>query len=259
MPEVTLDPGGAEALDLQRALVRVALAPGADGAWPEAEIRVPPKHRAAFARFRPGLLTYRELVRASLWDPVEAVFPVARALLGEEAWAACRAAFLAAGAVQSRHYRDIPATFVGWLAESRWGGERWPELLQLAHFEWVEIQVSCAPDPPADFDLAMEPAPGLRLRLHPSAHPLEYAYAVHLASPENPRPRAAPTHLLAFRDAADQYQLLELTPATSALLARGQREDLGAAMAALGLADAAPVFRLLMDLRQRGALMGFEP
>lgn len=259
MPEATLAPELEEVRKLQQALLQVALSPGEDAQWPSGRILIPPGHRAAFQQHRRGLLAYRELVRTSLWDPIEAVFPITRALVGEEAWAGCREGFLAAGSVESPHYRDIPATFVEWLRASQWEAQRWPCLLQLAHAELVEILVSCAPDPAFDPDLVDHPALAFRVRLHPSAHLLEYTFAVHQATVESPHPEPAPARLLAFRGPDDEYQLLELTPATSALLARSQEEPLGAAMAVLGLVDPEPVFPLLRDLHQRGAILGFMP
>lgn len=246
-----------EVLELQRALVQATLLPGLDEVWPKGIIRIPKPHQAAWRHSRPRLLAYRGLVRSSLWDPIEAVFPVTRALLGEAAWGTCREAFLADGTVQSRHYRDIPATFVAWLAAQQWGAAQWPCLLQLAHLELVEILVSFAPDPAPDSSLRAEPAFDLKLHLHPSAYLLRYAYALHQATTEAPLPTETPTHLLAFRDSEDRYQLLELTPATSALLARAQHESIGATAQALNLSDMPGVFQLLAELHQRGAILGF--
>lgn len=257
MSEALVDPGLAEVLDLQRALAKVALAPGPDGTWPQMEFSLPALHQVALDRTRPRLLAYRELVRVSLWDPMEAVFPITRALVGEEEWEALREAFLAAGGVASRHYRDIPATFVGWLAEQPGWQARWPGALQLAHLELVEMLVAFASDPLPEHSLLPEPAGDRRLRLHPAAQLLQYEFAVHRATVASPQLEQAPTHLLAFRNQEDDYQLLELTPATSALLARAQQEPLAEAMLTLGLSDSRAVFQLLVDLHNRGALLGF--
>lgn len=251
MLEAELLPEFAEVLQLQRALVQVALSPtGTDSVVPEF-------HRTAFDRSLPRLQTYRELVRASLWDPVEAVFPISSALLGEASWANCQAAFLAAGGVQSRHYRDIPAAFVGWLAESHWGEDQWPSLLQLAHLELVEVLISIAPDPPEHQSFSSRPALELRVQLHPSAHLLKYTFAVHRATLEHPQPANEAARLLAFRDRDDQYRLLELTAASAALLSRAQQESLGVAMESLDLTDSSEVFQHLTDLHHRGAILGF--
>ncbi|MBK8791802.1 MAG: putative DNA-binding domain-containing protein [Holophaga sp.] len=257
MSEALVDSEMAEVLDLQRALVKVALAPGPDATWPQVEFSLSTVHQTAVDRARPSLLAYRELVRVSLWDPMEAVFPITRALVGEEEWEALRQAFLATGGVASRHYRDIPPTFVGWLAEQPgWQAQR-PGALQLAHLELVEMLVAFASDPLPEPSLLPEPAGDRRLYLHPSAQLLQYEFAVHRATVASPQPEQAPTHLLAFRNQEDDYQLLEVTPATSALLTRAQQESLAVAMQALGLLDASAVFQLLVDLRNRGAILGF--
>jgi len=252
MPEAALLPDLAGIQQLQRALVHLALSPKGSASI------ISEPHRSAFDRSLPKQQTYRDLVRSSLWDPVEAVFPISAALLGDAFWADCQEAFLSAGAVQSRHYRDVPASFVGWLAESRWGEDQWPSLLQLAHLELVEVLVSFAPDPPVSLPLSTHPALELRVRLHPSAHLLNYTCAVHHATLDHPQSLSAPTHLLAFRDADDHYRLMELTPATSALLSRAQGEALGAAMAALSITDSSAVFHHLTDLHHHGAILGFQ-
>jgi len=206
---------------------------------------------------REGLLAYRELVRDGLADPLETVFPVTVALLeAEDAWAGCLDTFLAARCVTSRHYRDIAPTFLGWLVDTAWGRDRWPWLLELVHFELLETLVYRAEDAPAPPGLAPDPAPGARVVLDPAAQVVAYTHAVHRATEERPRPEAGATHLLAYRDGEGLFQLLELTPATAALLV--DPRPLGEVLAALGEPDPARAFSLLASLRKAGAIAGFR-
>lgn len=234
-----------DTLTLQRSLAALVLDPEPPG-------------EEAFGGCRQGLLAYRELVRLSLVDPLEATFPVTMALLEEEgAWEGCVEAFLEARCVASQHHRDIAPAFLGWLAQTRWGLDLWPFLLELAHFELLEDLVYRFEDAPAQ-PLDACPGPASRVVLEPSTQVVSYAHAVHRATEEAPRPEAAPTHLLAYRDADGLFQLMELTPATALLLVEAGARPLAEVLPALGITDAEGTFALLEGLRKAGALAGFR-
>ena len=105
----------------------------ADPARVSRRLGLSPADQQSFTQQLPAWLTYRELARMSLLEPLETMFPVLMALLGPKDWAICTQAFLDARLVRSPHYRDIAPTFLGWLVENRWGQARWPFLLELAH------------------------------------------------------------------------------------------------------------------------------
>lgn len=213
----------------------------------------------AFLAFRDGLSAYRELARLSLVDPIETMFPITRALLEREgAWEPCLQAFLEARCLRSPHYRDIAPAFLGWLVESGWGLSRWPFLPELAHAEILEVLVSRFPETGLPADLRPEPRVGDRVVLHPATQVVAYGHAVHRVSEDEPVPEARPTHLLAFRGREGAFQLLELTPATAALLVRAQLGPLGDAARELGLSDLPALWVLLQDLQVQGAIAGFQ-
>ena len=208
----------------------------------------------------PAMMTYRELARLSLIEPLESMFPVLKALLiGAGSWDACVQAFLDARVVRSSHYRDIAPTFLGWLTATCWGQDRWPFLLELAHAEILETLVARFPDSDPVEGLHADPGPEDLVVLDPATRVVTYAHAVHRTCVEAPIPEACPTHLLAFRDGDGLAQLMELTPATAALLVQAQARPLAEAAAALNMPDPAPITGLLHDLRRDGAIAGFRP
>jgi hypothetical protein len=71
-------------------------------------------------------------------------------------------------------------------------------------------------------------------------------------------PEARPTQLLAFRDEAGEARLLELTPATAALLVQARTCSIAEAAAALNLTELTQAMSLLRDLQRDGALAGFR-
>ena len=173
---------------LQAAALDLALDPdpGAFGRDPEAWAhlhRLSAPDGAALARHQTGWTLYRNLIRTTLGEPLEDALPLTKALLeAAGAWEALLSAFLASRPALAPYYRDIPASFVAWLADSGWGQDRWPCLLQLAHYEAVELDVMRAPDEPPPPDLEPEPAPDRVAVLDPAARNLAYGYAVQQAT-----------------------------------------------------------------------------
>ncbi len=207
----------------------------------------------------PGMLTYRELARMSLLEPLEEMFPVLKALLEEAGvWSTCVQAFLDARMVRSSHYRDIAPSFLGWLAATGWGQDRWPFLLELAHAEILEVVVARFPDSDPLDGLHADPGSDDLVVMDPATQVVSYAHAVHRVTEASPVPEARPTQLLAFRNAAGEARVLELTPATAALLVQAQTRTLAQAAEALNLSDLVPVMNLLRDLHRDGAIAGFQ-
>lgn len=251
-------------LALQRTLVEAALMPDPrplerDPAGFAAGRGLSAADQEAFQRFKDRLLVYRNLIRSDLVEPVEATCTVTRALLEREgAWDDCLAGFLESRGVTSLFYRDLSATFLGWMAATGWGLDRWPFLLQLAHFELLTALVEHHPggaEPP----VPPRPVPRLgdRLVLAAPTQVVTYAFKVHLATPEAPVPEKGAVHLLAYRDGQGWPMWMELTPATAALLLAAQRVSIGQAALDLGLCDLSEAMDLLAGLQGKGALLGF--
>ena len=207
----------------------------------------------------PAMMTYRELARMSLVEPLETMFPVVKALLVEAGvWDGCVQAFLDARVVRSPHYRDIAPSFLAWLAATGWGQERWPFLLELAHAEILEVLVARFPDSAPPEELHDDPAARDLVVLDSATQVVSYTHAVHRVDEQAPVPEARPTHLLAFRNGAGESRLMELTPATAALLVQAGTCPLEDCAAALDLPDLAPAMNLLRDLHRAGAIAGFR-
>jgi hypothetical protein len=206
-----------------------------------------------------AILTYRELARMSLIEPLETMFPVLKALLSAaDAWDPCVQAFLDARTVRSSYYRDIAPAFLGWLDATGWGLERWPFLLELAHAEILEVLVARFPDSEPPADMHDDPQPQDIIILDPATQVVSYGHAVHRVSVQSPVPQASPTHLLAYRNKAGLAKLMELTPLTAALLVQARSCSLAEAAAALDMIQLAPAMELLRDLRREGAIAGFQ-
>ena len=216
------------------------------------------RDQEAFRRFQDRLLFYRDSVRGALWEPMDRYFPILQTILdAADAWEACRAAFLATRSVTSPYYRDVAPTFLGWLASTGWGQDRWPFLLQLAHFELVKELVEHGPEGEAPEGLHPAPTPEDRLVLGGPTQVLAYAFLVHEATFEHPEPAPGACHLLASRGKDGYVRWRVLTAATAGLLVRAQKESIAQVVATLGLEDPQGTLALLAELQVKGAILGF--
>jgi len=216
-----------------------------------------PEDQAGLERFQDRLLFYRDAVREAIWEPLDRYIPITQSLLEEAgAWEECRTAFLASRSLRSPFYRDIAPTFLGWMAASGWGRDRWPFLLELTHFELVKEWVEHVPDgSPADH---LRPELHHTLALAAPTQVLTYAWRVFEATPLVPAPPAGACHLLASRGLDGYVRIRELTEAAAALLVRAQSESIASAMAALGMKGGPETLSFLEGLRADGALAGFR-
>ncbi len=151
-----------------------------------AERGLGPEDQAAFRRYGRRFATYRALVYCTLTEPLDDSFPLSRGVVGEEAWDAGLREFVASRSIQSYYYRDLQPSFVAWLAESRWGAERWPCLLQLAHYELMEMEILQAPDAPVPQGLGEEAGPASRAVLYGAPRNRGHPYPGHEARAGGP-------------------------------------------------------------------------
>lgn len=167
------------------------------------------------------LAVYVDLLYNKFDESLNACFPVLHSILEPSVWRRLLQDFIAEHQCQSPYYRQIPDEFVLYLQNERNNTKDLPFLAELAHFEWVELQLSIREAEPFDIKslseadlLAGEPM------FTPVRQLLHYHWPVQDISPkflptEQP---ATPTHILGFRDIDDQVQFIALSPATARLV-----------------------------------------
>ncbi len=239
-----------------------------------AHIRDPQRHPAPADVDDRRMGIYRELFFNNIRKFLANNFPVLHRLYGDEAWAELVRAFYAEHRAHTPLFPEIPREFLQYLEQRR--GDRPgdpPFLLELAHYEWVELALSLDAT-----DLAEVPADqeGDLLErvpvLSPLAWPLSYRYPVHRIQPEfqPTTPPDEPTHLLVYRNRADEVRFMHLN-AVAALLAQMLKEDRGETgqdlmtriAATLEHPDPQSVIEhgreLLEDWRARDIILGTRP
>jgi len=210
---------------------------------------------------------YRDLLFNNILSLLSGNFPVIERVLGEERWARLVRDFFRDHRSHTPLFPEIAREFQRYLQ----GLDALdpPFLLELAHYEWVELalQFSEAAAPRDDGRLADADLLDRPPQLSPLAWPLAYAWPVHRIGPDfQPvEPPAAPTLLLLRREADGEVRFSELSPLAFRLLQRLEeapqlsgREQLRALAAEAGSDDAAAFVDmgagLLRQMRASGVI-----
>jgi len=232
-----------------------------------AHLRDPDRHAPPQDINERRMQVYRELYFNNIQSLLAGNFPVIRRTLGEDRWMALVRAFCREHCPQTPLFSEIAQEFIHFLDTAPSEADA-PWLLELAHYEWIELalQISDAPLPAHDPDgdlLAGVPV------CSPWYRALAYQWPVHRIGPgyqpvESP---PQPTLLLARRDGSSRIVFSELSPLLFLLLERLEAEPTCSgreqllALAAGALLDADEGFMrdgaaMLQQLRECGCLLG---
>lgn len=185
-----------------------------------AHLRDPAQHPAPAGIEDRRMGIYRELLYNNIEGFLSRGFPVLRSLYAERDWHALAHDFFARHTSHTPLFYRIAEEFLAYLQHERapTPGDP-PFLLELAHYEWVEVAVGIDPAllPACDTDgdlLELAPV------LSPLARHLAYRYPVHKICPDfqPSEPPEQATYLVVVRDREDRVGFVELNPVTSRLL-----------------------------------------
>ena len=214
---------------------------------------------------------YRDLFFNNIQTMLAGNFPVLRALHTEQDWLGLIREFYAHYRCHTPLFTEIAREFLRYLQDFRETGEEDPPfLLELAHYEWVEMALEL--DEKDLAEIATNPEGDLLANpplLSPLAWPLSYRFPVHRIGPDF-RPDAPPdeaTHILVYRNREDEVKFMQLN-SVSRLLLEFLQEDpastglelLNRVAGAIQHPNPATVIEaggaLLEDLRNRDVLLG---
>lgn len=166
------------------------------------------------------MAVYTELFFNGLDSQLSGNFPVLRAICSDEKWNGMLRDFLVRHRAHTPLFPEIGLEFLEYLQNERQASEDdWPFLLELAHYEYVELAVSIS-----DPEVPAHDPNGNLLAGHPVVAPtawnLSYQFPVHLVGPEflPDQPGDQITHLVVYRDRQDEIRFLEINPVTQRLL-----------------------------------------
>ncbi|APV41965.1 DUF2063 domain-containing protein [Pseudomonas frederiksbergensis] len=167
---------------------------------------------------------YRDLIFANLSSLLSGTFPVLIKIVGDEHWRSLVRIFLRDYRARTPKFGEIAKEFVEFLAsepqalsEGAWP----PFMVELAHYEWVEMalqQSEAEPLPLSDAGMLLDQP----LQVSPLAWPLAYAWPVQLVGPDyQPQTSPAQPTLLLVRRAEDwSVKFSALSPLAWRLLQR---------------------------------------
>lgn len=199
-----------------------------------AHLRDPQAHAAPPGIDPRRMAVYRELFFNNIAGLLVGNFPVLRRTLGEDAWTGLVRRFYAEHRSHTPLFPELAREFIRYL-ESRAGQDDPPWLVELAHYEWMELAVQIddsavpAHDPGGDL-LAGKPV------VSPFARALAYRWPVHTIGPGH-HPAVAPadpTLLLVRRDREGLVRFAAISPLVYRLLellAEGTRSGLSSLQA----------------------------
>ncbi len=164
---------------------------------------------------------YRELLYKNVEGFMSNAFPVLRSIIADEPWHAMIRDYFSRHQAHTALFPRMPQEFLQYLADERDDPLDPPFMRELAHYEWLEVEVSLDTRELDDSQVEESadlldgcPVPNFVVR------PQVYAFPVHRISPDQQpqTPPDEPTYLVVFRDRRDDVSFMELNAVSARLL-----------------------------------------
>ena len=165
---------------------------------------------------------YRELFYNNVESFMAGSFPVLRQIMTDAQWHPLIREYFSRHKAKTPLFPEMPREFLQYLQEEREPDDDDPPfLLELAHYEWVELALSLADEENNTDQITPD---GDLLTEHPVlsslAWPLRYHYPVHQIGPDYQpdKPSDVSTFIVVYRNRNDEVGFLEINPVTARLL-----------------------------------------
>lgn len=149
-------------------------------------------------------------------------FPIVHEILQEKEWQAIVRNFYATHPSKTPLFYEIPQEFLNYLLQTKPLLDRYPFLIELAHYEWMEIALDTAPGDPPKATLDTLDFNNTQLAVSDLAEVVGYHFAVHRINPDYLPSHEAQqtTYLCIYRNVDDEVQFIELNALNARLLLR---------------------------------------
>ncbi len=171
---------------------------------------------------------YRELFFNNVESFLSSNFPVLRKILNDTQWHQLAQDFFANHPCTSPYFSEIPEEFISYLQNERIASTGdYPFMLELAHYEWVEMALSIAQESLTKSNAQQITDVEQTISLSPLAWILAYQFPVHKISPDflPLQPPDQPSYLMVYRDNEDEVRFIELAPMSFHLLQTLQNQQ----------------------------------
>lgn len=163
---------------------------------------------------------YQDLFYNNIEGFVSSAFPVVRTLFDDVLWHQMIRDFMIEHRCQSPLFAEISMEFLDYLSSNRKDLlQKYPFLLELAHYEWVEIAVVYGDE---NATITEQSIDWIKQKpvLSSICHVLAYEYPVHLISTDfiPNESQKQPTFLVVYRDHQDEIHFMEINAVSYRLL-----------------------------------------
>jgi len=168
---------------------------------------------------------YRELFYNNVESFMASTYPVLRSIIPDQCWHAMIRDYYAKHQSHTPLFPEMPREFLKYLEyERETGPDDPPFMLELAHYEWVELALSIF-DEKIDGSAFVIPDKNEDLLTGvPVASPLVWVFGYHFPvhkisvdyQPQTPGNQI--TYLIVYRDSRDEVRFMEANPVTARLL-----------------------------------------
>lgn len=172
------------------------------------------------------LAIYRDLIFNNIHSFIAGGFPVLKSILTEDQFRQLVRAFIRDYRCQTPYFLKISEEFVNFLQQRQAEGKAndWEPgfLLELCHYEWVELALDTSDQVIPDNETSIERPLETRFSLSPLVWRLSYGYEVHKISQTHQPANSLDTgcFLVVYRNRANKVCFLEVNPVVFALLQR---------------------------------------
>jgi uncharacterized protein len=177
------------------------------------------------------LKIYQDLIYNNVEGFLGSGFPILKSLFSDDEWHQLVRDFMVEHSCHTPYFLEITQEFLRYLQEERAADcsrTDPPFILELAHYEWVELALDVDEAELQERDKSAVPFSDLSeadklkqsMTLSPLAWPLSYQYPVHQIGPEfQPEaPSEQPTCLVVYRNRDDQVEFMAANVVTIRLL-----------------------------------------
>lgn len=187
-----------------------------------AHIRNPEKNPCPEAIEKRRMKIYCELLYNNVEDFIASTYPVLHQIIPDDHWHNMIRDYFANHLSHTPLFTEIPREFLKFLEHERQPHTNDPPfLLELAHYEWVELALSIADDKIDELliNIHGDLLAGMPV-ISPLAWILDYHFPVHKIGPtfQSTDTNGSHTHLVVYRDSKFDIHFIEINSVTAQLL-----------------------------------------
>ena len=182
-----------------------------------AYIRDPQTHNAIEGIAEERMAVYRDLFFNNIKDTLSSAFPVLHKVVDTDQWKMLCERFFAEYRCHTPYLSRVPQKFLNYLQQNQLNDPPW--LIELAQWEWTELELFLAPDADVVSDITDDVMHGVPM-LSPLARVQDFCYPVQNISVDYvpAAPAEQTVHLLAWRKPDDDIGFMQLNDLSARLL-----------------------------------------